>query len=110
MEGVADRHSLAQHRTGAEQGRWAPAARLRFLQARWRARRAGLALSPSALRAVVEEFVTRDGTDDSSIERCIKTVIRQLDAGRVELYFDGKTETCNILPMEEKPPARDGDE
>jgi hypothetical protein len=68
-------------------------------------------LSPAALRAVVEEFVTRDGTDHSSVERRIETVMRQLDAGRVELHFDGKTETCNILPVvEEKPPAGDGDE
>ena len=67
-------------------------------------------LSPAALRAVVEEFVTRDGTDHSSVERRIETVMRQLDAGRVELHFDGKTKTCNILPVEEKPPAGDGDE
>ena len=67
-------------------------------------------LSPTALRAVVAEFVTRDGTDHSSVERRIEMVLRQLDAGRVELYFDGKTETCNILPVEENPPAGDGDE
>ena len=65
-------------------------------------------LSPAALRAVVEEFVTRDGTDHSSVERRIETVMRQLDAGRVELHFDGTTETCNILPVEENPPAGDG--
>ena len=57
-------------------------------------------LSPAALRAVVEEFVTRDGTDDSSIERRIETVMRQLDAGIVELHFDDKTETCNIVRAE----------
>ncbi len=67
-------------------------------------------LSPATLRAVVEEFITRDGTDHSSVERRIETVMRQLNSGRVELHFDGKTETCNILPVEEKPPAGDGDE
>jgi uncharacterized protein len=67
-------------------------------------------LSPTALRAVVEEFVTRDGTDDSSIERRIETVLRQLDTGIVELHFDDETQTCNILPVDEKPPAGDGDE
>ena len=66
-------------------------------------------LSPAALRAVVEEFVTRDGTDHSSVERRIETVMRQLDAGLAELHFDSETETCNILPVEEKPPAGDGD-
>ena len=67
-------------------------------------------LSPTALRAVVEEFVTRDGTDHSSVERRIETVMRQLDSGHVVLHFDDKTETCTILPPEEKPPAGDGDE
>ena len=68
-----------------------------------------LLLSHAALRAVVEEFVTRDGTDDSLIQRRIETVLRQLAAGRVELHFDDKTETCNILPVEEEPPpAGDG--
>ena len=55
-------------------------------------------LSHKALRAVVEEFVTRDGTDDSSIERRIESVMRQLDAGIVELHFDDETKTCNIVP------------
>ena len=67
-------------------------------------------LSPKALRAVVEEFVTRDGTDDSSVERRIETVMRQLDAGIVELHFDDETKTCNIVPAEERPPAGDRDE
>jgi uncharacterized protein YheU (UPF0270 family) len=67
-------------------------------------------LSPKALPAVVEEFVTRDGTDDSSVERRIETVIRQLDAGIVELHFDDKTETCTIVPAHEKPTASDRDE
>ena len=57
-------------------------------------------LSPVALRAVVEEFVTRDGTDHSMVERRIENVLHQFDAGRVELHFDPETETCNILPMD----------
>ena len=53
-------------------------------------------LSPSALRAVVEEFVTRDGTDDSSLEQRIEHVLRQLDVGSIELHFDQETTTCTI--------------
>lgn len=56
---------------------------------------------PPALRGVVEEFVTRDGTDHSPAEQRIETVLRQLAAGRVELDYDDETETCNILPMED---------
>jgi uncharacterized protein YheU (UPF0270 family) len=55
-------------------------------------------LSPKTLQAVVQEFVTRDGTDDSSVERRIEAVMRQLDASIVELHFDDETETCNIVP------------
>ena len=57
-------------------------------------------LSSTALRAVVQEFVTRDGTDDSSVERRIENVMRQLDAGIVELHFDEETQTCNIVRAE----------
>jgi uncharacterized protein len=56
-----------------------------------------LQLSPTALRAVVEEFVTRDGTDHSSVDERIESVLHQLDAGSVELHFEPETETCTIL-------------
>jgi hypothetical protein len=64
-------------------------------------------LSHAALRALVEEFVTRDGTDHSSVEQRIEKVMRQLDAGDVELHFDEATETCNIVSREKNPPAGD---
>ena len=54
-------------------------------------------LSPAALRAVVAEFVTRDGTDYSSIEHRIELLLRQLDVGNVELHFDQENESCNIV-------------
>jgi hypothetical protein len=64
-------------------------------------------LSPATLRAVVQEFVTRDGTDQSSIELRVESVLRQLEAGRAEMHFDNQTETCNIVTGEadETPPA-----
>ena len=66
-------------------------------------------LSPGAIRAMVEEFVTRDGTDHSSVERRIEQVLRQLDVGRVVLHFNNDTKTLNILPVEcvENPLAGD---
>jgi uncharacterized protein len=66
-------------------------------------------LSPAALQAIVEELVTRDGTDHSAVETRIAKVICQLDAGRVELHFDDKTETCNILPVEQSLSESDED-
>ena len=50
------------------------------------------------LRAVVEEFVTRDGTDHTSVETRIALVMRQLDAGTAELHFDDESKTCQIVP------------
>lgn len=58
-------------------------------------------LSTGTLRAIVREFVTRDGTDYSSVEDRIENVLRQLEAGRVAVYFDENTETCNIVPLRE---------
>lgn len=54
-------------------------------------------LSPAALRAVVEEFVTRDGTDHSSVSARIAAVLRQLETGHVELHFDEEAKTCHIV-------------
>ncbi len=66
-------------------------------------------LSPTTLRAVVEEFVTRDGTEHSPVDQRIENVILQLEAGRVELHFDDQSETCNIVTVEvnENPPTDD---
>ena len=57
-------------------------------------------LSSTAIRAVVEEFVTRDGTDSSSVEQRIETVLSQLDAGSAELHFEDKSKTCMIRTVE----------
>ena len=54
-------------------------------------------ISPEALRGLIEEFVTRDGTDLSPVEPRIEKVLRRLDAGNVELHFDEATKTCNVV-------------
>jgi hypothetical protein len=58
-------------------------------------------LSPEALQGVVEEFVTRDGTDygesEVGLDTKIQQVMNQLHAGKVVIVFDQKTETCNIV-------------
>lgn len=57
-------------------------------------------LDPGTLRAIVEEFVTRDGTDHSFVEPRVASVLRQLHLGCVELHFDDQTETCNIITVQ----------
>ncbi len=58
-------------------------------------------LSPEALNGVIEEFVTRDGTDYGEIETTLETkisqVLAQLKSEKVSIVFDQESETCNIL-------------
>lgn len=58
-------------------------------------------LTPATLRTVVQEFVTRDGTDFSSVEKRIESVLRQLEVGQAELHFDDETKTCNIVTVQD---------
>ena len=61
------------------------------------------ALSPEALRALIEEFVTRDGTDYGAVERGLDAkvadVMRQLERGEVRIVFDPDSETTTIAPL-----------
>lgn len=59
-------------------------------------------LSPTALRAVVQEFVTRDGTDNSAVEPRIDSVMKQLVSGRLELHFDDDAASCNIITSDRR--------
>ncbi|MFP6895774.1 MAG: YheU family protein [Roseibacillus sp.] len=54
-------------------------------------------LPPPALAAVIEEFVTRDGTEMTDARRKIDQVTELLRRGEVEVWFDQVTKTCNIL-------------
>ena len=58
-------------------------------------------LNPETLNGVIEEFVTRDGTDYGEFEVSLKTkisqVLGQLKSGKAVIVFDQKSETCNIL-------------
>ena len=64
-------------------------------------------LSRKALRSVVEEFVTRDGTDYGAVERSvddkIEHVMRQLDAGDARIVFDPETQTTNVVMARDLP-------
>ncbi len=57
-------------------------------------------LSPEALNGVIEEFVTRAGTELTDAEEKIGQVKRQLEQGRLAITYDQKTRTCNIVPVE----------
>jgi len=60
-------------------------------------------LAPETLRAVVESFVLREGTDygehDVPLERKVADVIRQLERREAVIVFDPKTESIDIAPV-----------
>jgi len=57
-------------------------------------------LSPAALRAIVEEFITREGTEYGQIEYAlednVRQVVRQLEQGEVVVNYDPVTESCSL--------------
>jgi hypothetical protein len=64
------------------------------------------ALSEETLTSLIEEFVTRSGTDygaeEASVARRIADVRRELARGEATILFDPDTETANIVPRERR--------
>lgn len=58
-------------------------------------------LSAEALRGLIEEFVTRDGTDYGTNERTMESKVsevrRLLERGEARVVFDPETGTANIV-------------
>ncbi|MBU1965211.1 MAG: YheU family protein [Proteobacteria bacterium] len=58
-------------------------------------------ISPEALQGVIEEFISRNGTDYGEIEASQETKFRRvkqkLETGSAVLIFDDETETTNIF-------------
>jgi uncharacterized protein YheU (UPF0270 family) len=58
-------------------------------------------LSKDALRGLVEEFVTREGTDYGhsvrDLEAKVASVMRQLEIKEAVIVFDTETGTANIV-------------
>ncbi len=56
-------------------------------------------LEPEILKRVIEEFVTREGTDygqEYTLDDKITQVMKQLQSGHAKILFDQETETCTI--------------
>ena len=60
-------------------------------------------LDEETLRALVESFVNREGTDygrvEQSFESKVGDVMQQLERGEAEIVFDPETESATILPL-----------
>jgi uncharacterized protein YheU (UPF0270 family) len=63
-------------------------------------------LSAEALRGVIEEFVTREGTDygpsDVALDAKVAQVRRQLERGEVVLRFDARSQSANLVRSDER--------
>ena len=61
------------------------------------------ALGEDTLRALIESFVGREGTDygarERTLEEKVADVRRQLERGEARIVFDPETESVNILPV-----------
>lgn len=60
-------------------------------------------LSPDALRGLVEEYVSREGTDyghgEWSLEEKVRQVLQQLERGEARIVFDLERESASIVPV-----------
>ncbi len=63
------------------------------------------ALAPATLRAVVEAFINREGTDygdrERSLDEKVVDVMRQLERGEARIVFDAESESITLLPARE---------
>lgn len=60
-------------------------------------------LDPEILRAVIEAFVLREGTDygehEFPLDQKVSKVMRQLERGEAQILFDPETESVAIVPI-----------
>ena len=58
-------------------------------------------INPETLRNMIEEFVSRDGSDwgdaGGSMEAKIEQVLRQFKAGKIKVVFDLTSQSANII-------------
>lgn len=62
-------------------------------------------LSTEALQGLIEDFVTRPGTDtgytQATLNQNVEMVKRQLISGDAVITYDEKTKTANIMHVED---------
>ena len=60
-------------------------------------------LAPETLRAVVESFVLREGTDygaqELTLEQKVSRLMLQLDRGEAQILFDPNTQSVTFVPV-----------
>lgn len=66
-------------------------------------------LSEPALTAIIEEFITREGTEygeqEYSLEQKVMQVMRQLHKEEIYVSYDPESQTCQINASDDKKPV-----
>ena len=61
-------------------------------------------LSEQTLLAVIEEFISREGTDyghgEYTLDEKVEKVKSQLLKGQIKLLFDSETSSCNLVKVD----------
>jgi len=79
-----------------------------FVEVPWRS------LSEDALRGVIEDFVTRDGTDygerETTTEQKLNTVREQLRRGELVIVFESALSSIQLVPKHDWLSHKDGED
>ena len=60
-------------------------------------------LSQEALRGIIEEYVSREGTEygvrEYSLEEKVQQVLRQLQRGEIGIDYDPDSQSCQLISI-----------
>tara|TARA_B110000444_G_C18736838_1_gene546033 strand:- start:691 stop:903 length:213 start_codon:yes stop_codon:yes gene_type:complete len=63
-------------------------------------------LEAGTLTAIIEEFISREGTDygihELSLEQKVQQVMKQLQRGEIVVTFDPESESCDLQVVAER--------
>ena len=58
-------------------------------------------INPTTLERLVEEFITREGTEygsqDATLASKVEEVLTQIRQGVAVIVYDAETQTCNVI-------------
>ena len=61
------------------------------------------AINPDTLTRMIEELVTRAGTDygqhEYSVKEKVAQVMARLESGEAEIFYDEQQELCEVVPV-----------
>ena len=61
-------------------------------------------LADEALKGIIEEYITREGTEygarEFSLEQKIEHVRQQLLRREIKINFDAESQSCNLVPVD----------